>query len=88
MIQVTVNGKTRVIRDNQVNCQTENRLECTYKDHYICIVKQEATNDFYVTVRYKTGIYAVQGGFGGHYCRYGIETIEDCLVMCIKNILL
>ncbi len=88
MIQVTVDGKTRVIRGKQIHYQTENDLECTYKDHLICIAKQEATNDFYITVRDKTGMYAVQGGFGGDYCRYGIETIEDCLVMCIKNILL
>lgn len=88
MIKVTVEGKTRVIRDKNIHHQTENDLECTYKEHRICISKQEATNDYYVTVRDKAGMYAVQGGFGGDYCQYGIETIEDCLVMCIKNILL
>jgi len=87
MIQVTVDGKTRVIRNKQIHYQTENDLECTYKGHNICIAKQEA-DDFYITVRDIAGRYAVQGGFGGDYCRYGIETIEDCLVMCIENILL
>jgi len=87
MLQVVVDGKIRVVRDKQIHYQTENDLECTYKDHHIYIAKQE-TDDFYVSVRDKTGSYAVHGGFGGDYCRYGIKTIEDCLVMCIKNILL
>jgi hypothetical protein len=88
MIQVTVDGKTRVIRDKQIHYQTENDLECTYRNHSIYINKQDTRNDFYVSVKDKTGMYAVQGSFGGDYCRYNIETIEDCLVMCIKNILL
>jgi len=87
MIQVTVDGKTRVIRAKQIYYQTENNLECTYRGHEIYIAKQER-DDFYVTARDKTGRYVVQGGFGGDYCRNGIETIEDCLVMCIENILL
>ena len=88
MIQVTVDGKTRVIRDKQIHYQTKNDLECTYKNHSIYINKQDTRNEFYVSVKDKTGMYAVQGAFGGDYCRYNIETIEDCLVMCIKNILL
>lgn len=87
MIQVTVNGKNRIIRDKFIHHQTDNDLECTYKNHHINIAKQD-TDDFYITVTDQTGMYAVQGGFGGPYCRYGIETIEDCLVMCIENILI
>ena len=59
MIKVTVEGKIRVIRDKHIHYQTENYLECTYKDHRICIAKQEATNDYYVTVIDKTGMYAI-----------------------------
>jgi hypothetical protein len=88
MIKVVVNGKTRIIRDKQIQLQTENDLYCTYKNHSICISKQETTNDFYVTVSDRSGIYAVQGGYGGDYCRDGVKTIEDCLVICIKNILI
>lgn len=87
MIQVIVDGKKRVIRDKQIHYYTENDLECHYKNHLIYISKQEI-GDFYVTVQDKTGMYAVQGGFGGDYCRYGIKTIKDCLVMCIQNILI
>ena len=87
MIKVEVNGKTRIIRDKFIHYDTENDLECTYKNHHINIAKQEV-GDYYVTVTDETGMHAVQGGFGGEYCRYGIETIEDCLVMAIENILI
>jgi hypothetical protein len=87
MIKVTVKGKTRIVRDKQIGYQTEAHLQCTYKNHSISISAQDS-GYFYVTVTDKTGMYAVQGGFGGEYCRYGIETIEDCLAMCIENILL
>lgn len=86
MIKVQVDGKTRIVRDSMIHYHTDNDLECTYKNHHINIAKQEV-GDFYVTVTDQTGMYAVQGGFGGDYCRYGIETIEDCLVMCMQNIL-
>ena len=46
MIKVIVDRKTRVIRDKYIHYQTENDLECTYKEHRICIAKQEATNDY------------------------------------------
>lgn len=87
MIKIVVDGKTRIIRKNMIRYQTDNDLECIYRNHNINIAKQEA-DDFYVTVTDKTGAYAVQGGFGSDYCRYGIKTIEDCLKMCIQNILL
>lgn len=83
-IKVNVDGKLRIVR--QIDFQTEHDLYCRYRQHNICISEQE-TGGFYVTVTDKTGMYAVQGGFGGDYCRYGIKTIEDCLFMCIKNIL-
>lgn len=88
MIKVLVDGKPRLVRKNMIRYQTDNDLECVYKNHTISISRQEANDDFYVTVRDSSGMYAVQGGFGGPYCRYGIETIEDCLAMCIKNILI
>ena len=87
MIQLKVAGKNRVIRDKQISFQTEHDLHCRYRDHDICIAEQE-TGGYYVTVTDVTGMYAVQGGFGGQFCRDGIKSIEDCLVMCIKNILL
>lgn len=86
MIKVEVDGKTRIVRDSMIHYHTDNDLECTYKNHHINIAKQEV-GDFYVTVTDQTGMYAVCGGFGGDYCTYGIETIEDCLVMCMQNIL-
>ena len=86
MIQVTVNGKNRVVRDKFIHYQTENDLECYYKNHHINITAQE-TGGFYVTVTDETGMYAVDGGFG-EYHNPPIETIEDCLVMCIENILI
>lgn len=39
MIQVTVNGKNRIIRDKFIHHQTDNDLECTYKNHHINIAK-------------------------------------------------
>lgn len=87
MIQVIVDGKLRLIRDKQISFKTDHDLYCKYKNHNICISEQE-TGGYYVTVTDRTGCYAVQGGFGGPYCRDGIKTIEDCLVMCIKNILI
>lgn len=86
MIQVIVNDKKRIIRNKFIYYQTENDLECTYKNHRICIAKQEI-GDFYISVTDKTGMYAVHGGYGGPYCRNGIETIEDCLKLAILNII-
>lgn len=87
MIKLKVDGKTRIIPKKQITFETNHDLYCKYKNHNICISEQE-TGDYYITVTDNTGGYVVQGGFGGQYCRYGIETIEDCLVMCIKNILI
>jgi len=86
MEKLQVKGKTRIIRDNKISFQTEHDLYCTYKNHSICISEQDS-GDYYVTVVDRAGMYAVQGGFGGQYCRYGIKTIEDCLKMCLENIL-
>lgn len=85
MIQIEVKGKNRIIRDKFIHYQTENDLECTYKSHLIYIAAQE-TGGWYVSVTDKTGMYAVQGGFGGGYDEY--ETMNDVLVMCIENILM
>lgn len=87
MIKVTVDGKTRIVRDNKISYQTNHDLYCIYKAHNICISEQES-GGYYISVTNKAGQYAVEGGFGGQYCRYGIETIEDCLALCIKNILI
>lgn len=87
MIQVEVNGKTRIIRDKFIHYQTENDLECTYKNHHINIAKQEV-GDYYVTVTDETGMYAVQGGFGGSWGKEEHNSIEGCLVMAIENILI
>jgi hypothetical protein len=87
MIKVLVEGKTRIIRDKMITHQSENSLECYYKNHQIIIEKQRI-DDFYVSVTDERGMHAVHGGFGGDYCTENIKTIEDCLVMCIKNILL
>lgn len=86
-LRVQVDGKTRIVRAKNIRHQTKGQLECKYKGHLVWIEKQKE-GDFYVAVTDEAGRYAVQGGFGGQYCRYGIETIEDCLAMCIKNILL
>lgn len=86
-MKLIVNGKTRIVRKSNISYHTDNDLYCTYKGYSICISTQDR-GDFYVTARDKTGMYAVEGGFGGLYCKYGIETIEDCLKMCIENILL
>lgn len=85
MIQVKVNGKNRVIGDKFIQYQTENDLECDYKNHHIYIDKQE-TGGWCVSVTDQSGEYAVQGGVGGGYDDY--ETLEDVLVMCIENILI
>jgi len=85
MIKVKVNGKNRIIRDKFIHYQTEHDLECDYKNHYIYIAEQE-TGGWYVTVTHESGMYAVQGGFGGGYDKY--EKLEDVLVMCIENILI
>jgi hypothetical protein len=87
MIKVIVDGKPRIIRKNMISYHTENDLNCRYQNHNINIARQES-GDFYVAVTDDSGSYAVQGGFGGQYCRDGIKTIEDCLVMCIQNILI
>lgn len=85
MIKVEVNGKTRVVRDTWIHYHNEHDLQCTYKNHDINIAEQE-TDGFYCTVTDQTGMYAVCGGFGDyHYPPY--ETIEDCLKMCIENII-
>lgn len=85
MIKLIVDGKTRIIKDKQISFHTEHDLYCKYKNHNICISEQ-TDGSYYVTVTDESGCYAVMGGFGGQYCRDGIETIEDCLKMCIKNI--
>jgi len=87
MLKVIVNGKTRIVRDSKISYHTNNDLYCKYKDHNITISKQEK-GDFYVSVVGPDGMYAVNGGFGGEYCRYNIKTIDDCLAMCIENILI
>ncbi len=86
MIKVEVYGKTRLVRGNMVYYHTDTNLECVYKNHHINIIKQDKGN-YYVTVTDQKGMYAVLGGFGGEYCRYGIKSIKDCLVMCIQNII-
>ena len=85
MITVKVNGKNRVIRDKFIDYHTENDLYCTYKNHFIRISAQD-TGGFYCTVTDQTGMYAVDGGFG-EYHNPPFETIEDCLKMCIENII-
>ena len=87
MIKVEVNGKARIIRDKFIHYQTENDLECHYKNHHINIAKQEV-GDYYVTVTDETGMYAVDGGFGGSWGKDNHNNIEGCLVMCIENILI
>lgn len=87
MIKIIVDGKARIIRKGAISFQTQDDLYCKYRNHDICISRQEC-GGFYVTVRDKSGMYAVQGGFGGPHCRYEIESIEDCLKMCIQNILI
>ena len=87
MIKVEVNGKTRIIRDKFISCQTENDLECCYKNHHINIAKQEV-GDYYVTVTNEKGMYAVHGGFGGSWGQDKHNSIEGCLVMAIENILI
>lgn len=87
MIKVTVKDKTRIIRKSQISLHTDHELHCRYKDHDVSIVEQQ-NGDFYVSVTDKTGMYAVQGGFGGSFCRNGITSINDCLVMAIENILI
>ena len=87
MIKVEVNGKVRIIRDKFIFYKTENDLECYYKNHHIIISSQEV-GDYYVTVTDKSGIYAVQGGFGGSLGKEEYNTIEGCLVMAIENILI
>ena len=85
MIKVEVNGKPRIIRDKFIHYQTNEDLECYYKNHHINITEQE-TGGWYATVTDETGMYAVEGGFGGGYDKY--DTLEDVLVMCIENILI
>ena len=87
MIKVLVEGKIRIIRNKQIDYFTENDLSCKYKKCTINISKQEV-GDYWVSVTDKNGGYLVYGGFGGEYCRYQIKTIEDCLIMCIQNILI
>lgn len=65
--------------------QSENSLECYYKNRQIIIEKQRI-DDFYVSVTAERGMYAVHGGFGGDYCTENIKTIEDCLVVCITKL--
>lgn len=85
-MKLIVKGKTCVIRKNQIQYDFDTDFECDYKKHHIYISKLKE-NDFYITVKDKTGMYAVDGGFGGEHCRYGIKTIEDCLKLAIENIL-
>lgn len=85
MIKIKVNGKDRIIRDKFIDYQTENDLHFTYKNHTAVITEQE-TGGWYVSVIDETGMYAVDGGFGGGYDKY--ETLEDVIVMCIENIIL
>ena len=86
MIIVKVKGQNRIIRNKFIHYQTENDLECHYKNHHINIAKQEV-GDYYVTVTDETGMYAVQGGFGGSWGKEEHNSIEGCLVMCIGNII-
>jgi hypothetical protein len=86
MIQIKVKGKNRLIRNKFVFYQSEYDLECTYKNHHINIAEQE-TGGFYVTVTDKTGMYAVDGYFN-EYHNPPIKTIEECLEICIENILI
>jgi len=85
MLKVEVNGKLRVVGDKYISYQTESDLQCTYQNHDINIAEQD-TGGYYVTVTDQTGMYAVCGGFG-EYHNPPYETIEDCLKMCIENII-
>lgn len=87
MIKVKVNGKLRIISDKFISYQTENDLECQYKNHNINIAKQEV-GDYYVTATDKTGVYIIDGFYGGSWGQEKHNSIEDCLVMAIENILL
>jgi hypothetical protein len=87
MISVIVEDKKRIVRNKYIEYFTENDLYCTYKNYSIAISRTDV-DDFYIDVRDKTGMVAIQGGFGGHYCRYNIKTLEDCLKLCIENILI
>lgn len=84
-MKLIVNGKTRIIRPSKTTHVVGDYFGCDYKGYSICISIRP--NDFYITVKDKTGMYAVDGGFGGEHCRYGIKTIEDCLKLAIENIL-
>ena len=86
MIKVEVQGKTRIVRKSQIHYQTDDDLQCTYRNHLIDIAAQE-TGGFYCTVSAPDGCCIVQGGFGGPHCKYNITSITDCLVMCIDNII-
>ena len=85
MIKVKVDGKDRIIRDKFIDYQTESDLHFTYKNHTVVIAEQE-TGGWYASVIDKTGMYAVDGGFGGGYDEY--NSLEDIIIMCIKNILI
>ena len=85
MVKIKVDGKDRIIRDKFIDYQTESDLHFTYKNHTVVIAEQE-TGGWYTSVIDKTGMYAVDGGFGGGYDEY--ETLEDVIAMCIKNILI
>lgn len=84
MKYLKVKGKTRIIR--KISYQTENDIECTYKGYLINISLQD-TDDFYVTIKAPDGCYIVQGGFGGPFCNYNIKSMDDCLKICLENIL-
>lgn len=86
MIKVDVNGKTRVIRPGQIQYRSDNTLKCCYKNHEISIDAQK-TADFYVTITTPEGQEAFQSGVGGEFCPYHVQSIEDCLVLCINRIL-
>ena len=88
MIKVIVQDKQRIIRDKYISVYEKYQLECKYRNHFIYILKDNSNNGFYAEVKDKSGRFLVQGGFGGCYSRYGIKTIEDCLAMCIDNILI
>jgi len=85
-MRIKVKGKNRIIQQKQIRYQDNKEFECVYKKHNIYISKLKE-NDFYMSVTDASGMYAVQGGYGGKNCPYGIQTLEDCLKLAIENIL-
>lgn len=86
MKEVYVYGKYRRIHKKNISIDSSDLLECKYKGCDIYIEKSKVEKDFYVQVTDQSGGFLVKGGFGGEYCREGIVSITDCLIMCVKNI--